>query len=462
MPTKQRRARRLRCLGHVINLSAKAFLFGTEYDAFEKDIESTKEKSELLQELKLWRRRGPVGRLHNIITYICRSPQRREKFRTIKTITDEEGDFNSEFDHLSLKVDNATRWNSLYLMIERAIKLKDRIDLFCLYEADNMHGSSMKKAYTPEEKERLLKHDKLEKEDWDALNDVMAILKKFYDLTKRGEGTSLTGDRGILSNYMTTLNDLLSHIRKARDDIEQRLKDPDQATESLKYLKVCIVNCWTKLDSYFLIIDETPAHYASVVTNPIMKWKYFEHTWRDAVTWKDATNPETWLITGREALNSIWKEYRDLPVDDDIPTSGSKRARSPDDYERSFDMTLLYGDDEDLDELESWISSKVEKLSGSETLGQFWQRLRKQKSTNRLARMALDMLSIPAMSSDCERVFSQAKLLITGQRHSLKPDIIEATQCLRAWLITDKKKIGTWQGSGNWTVPHEISTGSWE
>ena len=27
MPTKQRRARRLRCLGHVINLSAKAFLF---------------------------------------------------------------------------------------------------------------------------------------------------------------------------------------------------------------------------------------------------------------------------------------------------------------------------------------------------------------------------------------------------------------------------------------------------
>jgi hypothetical protein len=125
MPTKQRRARRLRCLGHVINLSAKAFLFGTEYDAFEKDIESTKEKSELLQELKLWRRRGPVGRLHNIITYICRSPQRREKFRTIKTITDEEGDFNSEFDHLSLKVDNATRWNSLYLMIERAIKLKE-------------------------------------------------------------------------------------------------------------------------------------------------------------------------------------------------------------------------------------------------------------------------------------------------------------------------------------------------
>ena len=108
MPLKRRNARRLRCLGHVINLAAKAFLFGTEFDAFERDVESTKEKSELLQELKLWRKRGPVGRLHNIITYICRSPQRRETFRTIRQITDSEGDFNDTFDHLSLKVDNTT------------------------------------------------------------------------------------------------------------------------------------------------------------------------------------------------------------------------------------------------------------------------------------------------------------------------------------------------------------------
>ena len=71
MPLKRRNARRLQCLGYVINLVAKAFLFGTEFDMFERDIESTKEKSELLQELKLWRKRGPISRLHNIITYIC-------------------------------------------------------------------------------------------------------------------------------------------------------------------------------------------------------------------------------------------------------------------------------------------------------------------------------------------------------------------------------------------------------
>jgi hypothetical protein len=40
---KKRTARRLRCLGHVINLACKAFLYNKELGAFEKDIESFKE-----------------------------------------------------------------------------------------------------------------------------------------------------------------------------------------------------------------------------------------------------------------------------------------------------------------------------------------------------------------------------------------------------------------------------------
>jgi len=52
--------------------------------------------------------------------------------------------------------------------------------------------------------------------------------------------------------------------------------------------------------------------------------------------------------------------------------------------------------------------------------------LRKQKSTNKIAQMAINMLGILAMSSDYERVFFQAKLMITRQYYRLKPDIIEA------------------------------------
>lgn len=55
---KQRLGRRLRCLGHVIQLSAKAFLHGTEFDTFEKKAETFKKQSSLLKELHLWRKRG--------------------------------------------------------------------------------------------------------------------------------------------------------------------------------------------------------------------------------------------------------------------------------------------------------------------------------------------------------------------------------------------------------------------
>jgi hypothetical protein len=68
------------------------------------------------------------------------------------------------------------------------------------------------------------------------------------------------------------------------------------------------------------------------------------------------------------------------------------------------------------------------------------------------------MCSILAMSSDCERVFSQCKLMITGQRNKLKADIIEATQCLRMWLILERKSKGQWHGRHNWKTPLELYT----
>ena len=46
---------------------------------------------------------------------------------------------------------------------------------------------------------------------------------------------------------------------------------------------------------------------------------------------------------------------------------------------------------------------------------------------------AWDTLSIPAMSAECERVFSSCKKLITPERNRLAEDIIEASECLKNW-----------------------------
>jgi len=48
--------------------------------------------------------------------------------------------------------------------------------------------------------------------------------------------------------------------------------------------------------------------------------------------------------------------------------------------------------------------------------------------------MAIDIFSIPAMSSEPERVFSGAKHTITDQRMSRKSETIELLECLKLWF----------------------------
>jgi hypothetical protein len=47
--------------------------------------------------------------------------------------------------------------------------------------------------------------------------------------------------------------------------------------------------------------------------------------------------------------------------------------------------------------------------------------------------MALDTLSIPAISTEYERIFSSTKKFITSMQSLLKVDIIKATEYLKAW-----------------------------
>ena len=82
-------ALRLRCLGHIINLSAKAFLYGNDEESFDFEVdEMSAMKFEMRQALELlvfWRKKGPIGKLHNLVLWIRATPQRRQAFRKIAT-----------------------------------------------------------------------------------------------------------------------------------------------------------------------------------------------------------------------------------------------------------------------------------------------------------------------------------------------------------------------------------------
>ncbi|ENH69324.1 Putative AC transposase [Fusarium oxysporum f. sp. cubense race 1] len=59
-----------------------------------------------------------------------------------------------------------------------------------------------------------------------------------------------------------------------------------------------------------------------------------------------------------------------------------------------------------------------------------------------ISQLALDMLAIPAMATDCERSFSLAKLTLTTQRLSMTTETLEKLQCLKNWVRHGAVKLG--------------------
>jgi hypothetical protein len=108
-------SRRLRCIGHIINLVVRAVIFGSNVSKFEAELRGATDEFSF----DIWAKKGSIGRLHNLATYIRRTDQRRQALRRLQAeLAGDDAIFT-----LEIVVDGKTRWNSIYLMIERGMPL---------------------------------------------------------------------------------------------------------------------------------------------------------------------------------------------------------------------------------------------------------------------------------------------------------------------------------------------------
>ena len=63
----------------------------------------------------------------------------------------------------------------------------------------------------------------------------------------------------------------------------------------------------------------------------------------------------------------------------------------------------------------------------------WWLQPTQQQVYPYLRKLALEILSIPAMSAEPERLFSATKLILTDRRNRLSMKMIEALACLKSW-----------------------------
>lgn len=199
------KARRIRCFGHILNLVAKAFLFGEESDAFEIQSDFYDTLGQYEEGLEHWRRKGPIGKLHNIVKFIRASPQRSEAFRNIAQECDDSEDFifsEVSSKELELRQNNTTRWNSTYLMIKRAWEKQAEIRAYLL-------SLDLSSAST-----QLPRQDYLTTDDWRLLNDIQHVLEPIYSLTMRTQGHAHSGIHGHLWELMTGMEFVLEHLEE--------------------------------------------------------------------------------------------------------------------------------------------------------------------------------------------------------------------------------------------------------
>jgi len=141
--------RRIRCIGHVINLIVKRLLFGSDVAALESetvrdadvvvsagagddpgdgggddDNNNPDNDSRDKRRSAMWRNRGAVGKLHNIVKFIRRTPQCRAGFMAVQLEELQQSQASM------LRADNNTRWNSTQEMIVSTLGMRDAIDTY--------------------------------------------------------------------------------------------------------------------------------------------------------------------------------------------------------------------------------------------------------------------------------------------------------------------------------------------
>jgi hypothetical protein len=471
------RNRRTRCFGHIINLAARAFLWGEDADSFEREAFTEAAFQVEERELRLWRKRGAVGKLHNIVRFVRASPQRRELMKSLACNQRDDDDYQL-FDEeraaidLELMQNNETRWNSTFLMIQRAIRKRDQIDHFIAYLET--------KAAEP--RQRVPVQDQLSPQDWLLLAEIQSLLKPLYEITMRCQGWAKEGRYGALWEVMIGMEYLLNFFeeqklifsplsatadkpRNARalaatsfsgrsglqaglqaDQVHGREKHLPEHTQNeytstfsmdddhRRCIQISINNCWSKLDEYYTLLGQSPLYPAAVILHPRWNVSWLEANWT-------SREQLVWLRDAKKSIREYFEQhYPANEPSDRVKTVFGKAMRQAepsqfDQWMQSQDRHMMEEDDE----LAAYMrQGPIRRENLNPIL--WWKDHREEYP--RLSKFALDILAIPAMSADPERTFSVTKLTVSSQRHSLSPEMMEEIQCLRNWLSHQAITVG--------------------
>ncbi|KNB16799.1 hypothetical protein FOXG_14855 [Fusarium oxysporum f. sp. lycopersici 4287] len=374
------RARRMRCYGHILNLVARAFLYGEDFESFEAESQTMRTQG--------WGSEGGNGRLWEVMTgmeYLLEHLEDRKLFH--HAVPDEAGgqDTNSQAELARGRPDR-----------NRQLPARFR----------------------------------------DCETDIHPRKSRQGPLSDRGSRQCDDGS-GKPSGSLGI---------------------DDMGKDHRHYLRLSIMTAWQKLNEYYTKLGDSPLFAASIILHPSLGMNYLEVNWAS----------EEQLVWVRDAKIGL-SDYLDRWYHCNRPVDEQQKMIMDTSTSLSVPRTTT-----EVSVFKQWIKSRTAKTTvmGSEL--ERYLRLEPQETEDpiewwmahqgqfpMISQLALDILAIPAMATDCERSFSLAKLTLTTQRLSMTTETLEKLQCLKNWVRHGAVKLGATIGGGE-EVQWEIGDVSME
>lgn len=86
-----------------------------------------------------------------------------------------------------------------------------------------------------------------------------------------------------------------------------------------------------------------------------------------------------------------------------------------------------------MDEFDTYLREPLLSATAYNRPIEWWLQAAQRTRFPNLVKMAINILSIPAMAVEPEQLFSEAKFIATQTRGRLSASTIKALQCLKSW-----------------------------
>jgi hypothetical protein len=388
------KTRRLRCIGHIINLATQAFMFADNAEAAE--IAYTRaELSQLDNQLD----NESIVSMESTDSGLVKQPALQKLRALAVTLRDDR--FWQAFKTIAKsfpelpsavpKIPGETRWNGWLLMIEEAFQTRPILDALLARYHDSL--------------ELMVLSD----EDWRFLRYIADFLAPFKEVTKRSEGHETT-----LDSFQPSMEFLINHFEK------------QQALHTRREVMLWPINtAWLLFEKYYSLIDQSGAYITALLLHPERRAKWLKKRWT-------TNEKKKWLATGLKRARDLWLDYKQrLQPEPTCIATSNKELSAFEKWQQDQDVVP------DEDDFTAFINAQPCKLplvDGRQlSVIEWWASPLQRQSYLALSQLALDVLSAFAMSAESERTFSSVRRTTSWERSQLDGATIRHSELSKDW-----------------------------